>query len=722
MSREKIQATHLKRKAVIYIRQSSLLQVEQNQESRKRQYQLVERAQAQGWKEAQCEVIDEDQGVSGAQSHNRPGYQKLISMLALREVGIVLGLEVSRLARNSLDMYQLLELAAAFSVLIADEDGIYDPGDFNDRLLLGLKGTISEVELYQIRARMVRGKLNKAKRGELKQRLPVGLDWDPIVKKPRLAVDQSVRHAVERVFELFGQLRSVRSVLKHLRETGLELPFQRIYQGAGREIGWRRPAYETVYAIITNPSYAGIYCYGKRERVFDPVRRAYHVRSRPREEWLVFLTDHHPGYVSAETFEDNQQIMANNRPQFANSQGAARQGATLLQGLVYCRHCGHKMRIRYSRSTPYYTCDAAHRRFGDPICNRASAKRVDVLVAELFLMVMNPETLALSQAFDEQLGREVARTDRSWREKLQRQEYEANLARRRYETVDPDNRLVAQTLETEWNQKLLDMEKTRKIYAAQKPSPHEMLSSLEQIQTVVAQLRDTWYGDQISMQDKKELVRCLIERVFFENRGKLIRVKVCWHGGETNELDVPKYLFSSPQVYHKISQLAKTHTDREIADLLNQADLTTAHGRTWTGRHVMDFRLTNAIPSGFTTQTKLRIPDTGFITSAEAAKLLGISQPAISRWYRLGILTGKQDGWHAPLWIYWSNEVMEQLSGGAAPDPLMVTVGSLSKKLGKTQEETFAWVLANNYKVYRLRRGAQMRFYILPQETSVELE
>ena len=360
MKQERIQGTHLKRKAVIYIRQSSLLQVEQHHESRKRQYQLVERAQVQGWPKSQCEVIDEDLGISEAQSFNRPGYQRLISMMALREVGIVFGLEVSRLARNSLDMYQLLELAAAFEILIRDEDGIHDPSDFNNRLLLGLKGTISEVELYQIRSWLTRGKLNKAKRGALKQNPPVGLDWDPPTEKPRLAVDQSVRHAIERVFTLFGQLHSVRGLIRHLNETGLELPFQRVYRGMRRKIGWRRASYDAVYAIITKLAYAGIYCFGKREKVHNPINQTYHVRNRPREEWLVFLTDHHPGYISVDTYEKNQQILARNHTHRAHSQGAARWGSTLLQGPVYCQHCGHKMRICYSTSRPYYTCDAAH--------------------------------------------------------------------------------------------------------------------------------------------------------------------------------------------------------------------------------------------------------------------------------------------------------------------------------------------------------------------------
>ncbi|MCP5016590.1 MAG: recombinase family protein [Ketobacter sp.] len=722
MKQEKIQATHLKRKAVIYIRQSSLRQVEQHQESRQRQYQLVEQAKAKGWPEAQCEVIDEDLGISGAQSHNRPGYQRLISMLALREVGIVFGLEVSRLARNSLDMYQLLELAAAFDVLIADEDGLYEPADFNDRLLLGLKGTISEVELYQIRARLGRGKLHKAKRGALKQRQPIGLDWDPLAEKPRLAVDQSVRHAVARVFELFSKLRSVRSVLRHLRKTGEELPFQRFYRGLEREIGWRRPCYDAIYGILTNPTYAGVFCYGKRKKVYDPVNQTYHVRNRPREEWAVFLENHHPGYISLETFEENLKTIANNRPQFEDSQGAARRGPTLLQGLVYCQHCGHKMRVRYSNSTPYYTCDAAHRRFGDPICNRASAKRVDALVAELFLEVINGDTLAMSLAFEEQLGDETAQAERGWQEKLQRLEYEANLARRRYELVDPENRLVAQTLETEWDQKLLTLEKTRQDYRTQRHTAYERQSTLAQMQTVVSQLRDIWDQDQVSMQDKKELLRCLIEKVFLENQGRLIRTQVCWYGGATSELDVPKYLFSSPHLYHKITQFAKAHTDREIAALLNQEGLTTVKGRPWSSRRVMDFRLSNAIPSGFTTNVDLRIPDTGFITSAEAAKQLGISQTTVQKWYRYGLLPGKHDGAQAPLWIRWSEDLGARLTGGATPDPRMVSVRSLCKQMDKTRKEVYTWALENNHPIYRLRRGTLMRFYVLPQQISPPLE
>jgi DNA invertase Pin-like site-specific DNA recombinase len=718
----KVQPTHLKRQAVVYVRQSSLQAVEKHLESQKRQYQLVERAQNLGWPAARCAVIDDDLGISGAQSHNRPGYQRLISMVALREVGIILGLEVSRLARNSLDWYQLLELSAAFDVLIADEDGVYNPADFNDRLLLGLKGTISEVELYQIRSRMVRGRMNKAKRGELVFQLAVGLEWDPVTNRPRPAVDQSVRHAIEMVFSLFRKLRSIRGVLHYLRDEGLELPCQRVCRDLGRQVGWRRPSYDALYLIVTNPAYAGVYCYGKREKQVDPITHTTHVRKRDRDEWDVFIPDHFPGYISLAEFEENQRILENNRNQYPAKQGAARRGPALLQGLVFCKHCGRKMRIRYSGGGAYYVCDAAHRRFGDPICNRASCKRVDTLVEELFLTVVNAETLELSLRYDEKLGRENKLVDQGWREKLQRMEYETDLARRRYEMVDPENRLVAHTLETEWNQRLETLEEAKKAYEAQRPTAYELRSTLEQMREVVTGLREHWYTEDIPMQDKKELLRCLVERVFLESRGKIIRAEVNWHGGAISELDVPKYLFSSPRIYRRVRDLARTHTDAEIAEELNREGAKTVKGKPWTPKRVTDFRLSNTIPSGFTTNTQLRIPDSGYVTSAEAAEQMGVDQTTIQKWYRWGVLTGKQDGRQAPLWIRWTEDVVYRLNGGAPPDARMVSVRSLCRSQDNRPDQVFSWARDSGHRIYRLRRGSVMRFYILPQESSVPLE
>ena len=722
MSNPKILRSHLQRNAVIYIRQSSPTQVEQNLESQKRQYQLTERAQHLGWLPAQCVVIDDDLGVSGAQSHNRPGYQRLISMRALREVGLVLGLEVSRLARNSLDWYQLLELASAFEVLIADEDGLYDPRDFNDRLLLGLKGTISEVELHQIRARMTRGRLNKAARGELETPLPIGLERDPLTGQIILATDQGVRHAIERVFTLYRQLGTIRAVLRQLRLAGLELPFQQVHPLGGVEIKWRAASYDAIYALITNPAYAGVYSYGKRQRSYDPLSRTYHTRQQARADWMVFLPTHHSGYLTLEEYEENQQTLASHRMSFPAHTGAARNGATLLQGLIYCQHCGQKMRVRYHRGVAYYTCDSAHQHYDAPVCNRARAQRVDALVGELFLSVLNEGTLAQSLLLEQELQKEQAVQERDGREQLQRLEYQADLAHRRYALVDPANRLVAQTLETQWEERLRAVETARQAYEKRVQKRRPLSATRAEMQFVIEHLREFWHGDKLAQADKKELVRCVIERVFVQKEEKLIRAQVHWYGGARSELEVPKYLASVPHLFHRISTLARTQTDAEIAATLNQEGVRTAKNKEWTARHVMDFRRTNEIPSGFTQTPELRITENGYLRSAEAAARFGVNQQTIQRWYRLGILSGKHLSGQAHLWIFVDEEVERRLNGSARPDARMVSTKRLSQEQGKQLPELIAQAQRNGDQIYRLRRGNRQCFYLLPAATQTNVE
>lgn len=718
MNESKITSAHLKREAVVYIRQSSMLQVQKHQESQRRQYQLQEKAQGLGWPKSQCVVIDDDLGISGAQSHNRPGYQRLISKIALREVGIVLGLEVSRLARNSLDWYQLLELAAVFDVLIADEDGVYDASDFNDRLLLGLKGTISEVELYQIRTRLNRGRLHKAQRGKLQLILPVGLDWDPIKQNPRLTVDQSVRHAIQLVFELFRKIRSIRGVLLYCVEHAIEVPYQKRHGHHDRCIQWRIPSYDAIYLILTNPTYAGVYCYGKVRKQVDPLTQQTHVEKLPRDEWEVFMPNHHPGYISLAEFEENQRVIANNRFQYPQSAGAAKKGAALLQGLVYCQHCGHRMRIRYSSGSAYYLCDRAKQRYGEPTCNRASAKRVDAQVVDLVLTVINEGTLELSLANNKQMEQQQAELEQHGQDRLKRLAYAADLARRRYENVDPENRLVAHTLETEWNQAMLALEKARATYEAQKPEEYQMQSTLAEMREVLTNLRYHWFAADIPVIEQKEILRCLIERVVLARREKMIHTTIHWQGGTTSQLEVPQYLFSSPYIYWRISELAKTLTDREIAAALNEEGIETVKGRPWNDRRVMDFRLSNSIPSGFTTRPDLRIPDRSYVTTPEAAGALGVSVSAVESWFKQGILDGKRDKPGATIWIAWSKDVVYRLSGGATPDPRMVSTRSLCKNRNMRPVEIFHWAKQEGHQIYRLRRGKSFLFYILPADTS----
>ncbi len=718
----KILDLHRKKLAVIYVRQSSLYQVENHLESQKRQYQLTDRAQQFGWAAARCVIIDEDLGISGAQSFNRPGYQRLVSMVALREVGIVFGLEISRLARNSLDWYQLLELAAAFDVLIADEDGVYNPGEFNDRLLLGLKGTISEVELYQIKARMVRGRLNKAQRGDLIWNVPIGLEYDALSGQIRLEADQSVRHALELVFSLFRQLGSVRGVLTYLAREGLELPSQRLHRGIGRVITWQRPRYHVIYQMLTNPMYAGIYAYGRRQELIDPVAKTRHVLRKARSEWDVFLPNHHPGYLTQEEYEANLATLENNYNQFPANQGAVREGPTLLQGLVWCKLCGRKMRVCYHHGQPYYTCDGEHRKFGTAICSHASACRVDVLVEELFLTLMNVNTIELSASTERKLEEEVALVDRQWQEKLQRLSYQADLARRRYEAVDPANRLVAATLETEWNARLVELEEARQAYQKSRPTKPQLSSTLAQMRAVLNDLRSYWYQDSVTNQEKKELLRCVIERVTLEKQasGKVIRAEICWQGGATSLIEVPKYLYSAPQLFHRITALARDLPDAQAAEALNAEGLETVKGRPWSARRVMDFRLSNGIPSGFTVTPQLRLTENGYLTTAEAAARLEINQTTVQKWYKLGLLQGKHAGIQKAVWITWTEEVERRLGGQASFDPRMISVKSLCKLQGKTWEQVIRWCVEEGHQIYRFRRGTTFRFYVLPASCSLQ--
>lgn len=455
-----------------------------------------------------------------------------------------------------------------------------------------------------------------------------------------------MRHALELVFDLFGKLRSVRGVLNYLVREGVELPSETSVPGMGRLLRWQAPRYHAIYQFLTNPMYAGIYVYGRRQAAFDPVAHTRHVPRRARVDWEVFLPGHHPGYLGPADYEANMRTLEQNYNPFPANQGAVREGPTLLQGLVWCQHCEHKMRICYHDGHPYYLCDAGHRRFGTAICNRASARRVDVLVEELVLSLINEATLEQALNQEQRLREEAARLERTWQDKLQRLRYQADLARRRYEAVDPANRLVAQTLETEWNARLEELQAGEQAYQAQRPTPHQLRSTLAQMQDVVSHLRTYWYQEAISEREKKELVRCVIERVTLatHTEGKVIRAEICWQGGATSAVEVPKYLFSAPQLFYRITELARQFPDGQIADLLNTEGLQTVKGRPWSARRVMDFRLSNGIPSGFTVTPKLRLTENGYLTTAEAAAHLEINQTTVQKWYKLGLLPGKHAG------------------------------------------------------------------------------
>jgi DNA invertase Pin-like site-specific DNA recombinase len=450
----KLMPRHWKRLACVYVRQSTFKQVERNRESQVNQYQLVQRAEHLGWTNERIRVIDADLGLSGRSSEHRSGFKDLVAEVSLGHVGIIFGYEVSRLARNNGDWYHLLDLAAVFGTLIADNDGIYDPRSYNDRLLLGLKGTLSEAELHLIRARLDAGRLSQVARGEYRQHLPTGLirrEDATVVKDP----DDGIRHSIELVFAQFAERGSCRQVALTLRQAGVLLPRR---QTAGFDKGqllWKQATDAAVYEIIQNPAYAGAFVYGRRPG--DPARRMVSGRSiqvrKPREEWSTILHDAYPAYITWEQYVANQERVSSNATDFTarlgQAQGVPRKGAALLQGLVVCGVCGHHLHVAYKPS-PRYFCNAHLKRLQGPVCISVSGACVEAVVEQAFFEALHPAQLDALEAVLAAQEAERGRLLTHWNERVKRAQYAAQLAQRQYNAVDPDHRLVAGELEKRW--------------------------------------------------------------------------------------------------------------------------------------------------------------------------------------------------------------------------------------------------------------------------------
>jgi DNA invertase Pin-like site-specific DNA recombinase len=462
--RSKVSPAHLERAAFVYLRQSTPGQVEHNRESTARQYALADRACQLGWSKEQVVLIDEDLGLSGASTDKRSGFARLTSEVALAHVGIVLGLEVSRLARNNADWYRLLELCGITNTLIGDNDGVYHPALFNDRLLLGLKGTMSEAELHIIRARLDGGIRNKAARGELRRGLPVGFVWGEQDGEVLFHPDEAVTGAIRTVFERFAEFGSARRVWLWFRSEGLSLPLQPAPSGRLGPLRWIPATYTAIHSILTNPVYAGAYAYGKsrRERYVDErgvVKKR--MRHLPIEQWAVLIPDHHPGFIDWANFQANQaRLDGNTRPQPHQSGGAVREGSALLQGIVSCGHCGRRLLTHYRgrNSAPGYHCAGKDIVDGrGQYCLNVGGLAIDKAVANAFLEAVTPAAVEALRLSVEQLQANHDAALSQWRLEVERARYEAERAERRYRMVEPENRLVARGLETEWENRLREL-------------------------------------------------------------------------------------------------------------------------------------------------------------------------------------------------------------------------------------------------------------------------
>ena len=642
---EKVTAGHLKRNAYLYVRQSTVRQVFENTESTERQYGLRQRAIALGWPAEQVIVIDNDLGRSGASSVNRAGFQKLVAEVGMGKAGLVMGLEVSRLARNSADWHRLLEICALTDALILDEDGLYDPKHFNDRLVLGLKGTMSEAELHLLGSRLRGGITSKAQRGELQLPLPVGLVYDAqgrVVLDPDVQVQESLRL----FFQTYRRTGSAFATVKSFRRQEVLFP-RRLRKGMRKgELLWDELRHTRARQILHNPRYAGAFVFGRthtRRRVDGRVL----METRPRSEWQVLLPGVHPGYISWEEFEDNQRRLK----EAAQSQGKdrrkspPREGPALLQGLVVCGRCGQRMTVRYDHrshgSVPEYACQRNSIDRGEPLCQRILGTEIDRVVGDMVVEAVSPVALEVALTVQQELQARLDEADRLRQKQVERARYEAELARCRYMEVDPKNRFVADTLEADWNEKLRAVSEAQEQVERARQSDRAVLDG-EQREKILALATDfprLWQAPQTPHRERKRMIRLLLEDVTLMKKEQ-ITAQIRFKGGPTKtvELPLPRRLWeicrTPPEVVAEVDRLLDHHTDGQIALILNQRGWRSGRGRAFHGPRVACIRGKYGLKSRYD-----RLREKGMLTLTEMAQRLGVSPRTVRPWYNHGLLT-----------------------------------------------------------------------------------
>jgi DNA invertase Pin-like site-specific DNA recombinase len=706
----KVTASHLRRLAVVYVRQSTMAQVARNSESTARQYDLAERAVSLGWPRSGVRLIDDDQGVSAVSVAGRSGFAELAAQVGLGQVGIVLSLECSRLARNNADWYRLLDLAGLTDTLLADTDGVYHPALFNDRLLLGMKGTMSEAELHILRARLDGGIRNKAARGELRRPLPVGLVWGEAEGEVRLHPDEAVTGVLATIFERFAVCGSVRGVWVWLREQGLKLPLQpHGYVAADGEITWVEPTYHAVHTVLTHPAYAGAYTFGRtritRYVTEDGVLRLRR-RSLPQDQWEVLITDHHPGFIDWDTYQANQaRIGANIRPQAHEpGTGAVREGCALLQGLATCGVCGRKLAVYYDgphKATPGYYCtgtgtlvegrDKRHLRVG--------GAAIDAALVEAFLATLAPAGLQACLAAAQQLaGRHDAALGQ-WRREVERVGYAAAKAERRYRAVDPENRLVARGLERDWEQALGELAAAEAELARRQSARPTSLSDAERtaILALGDDLEQVWAAPTTTDRDRKQLLRTLLEEVTLSVDRDHARAELLlrWKGGAISDLTVPIKRRPPPirtdeDTVDLVRRLAVHHPDAQIAGILNRQGRRTARGLSYTAGRVQSLRHHWGIPRH---QPNDASPEGELLTVADAASKLGLAPSTLHRWLGDGFIAGEQITPGAP-WRIRMTDGLRALFVDDAPEGWLAML-----------EATFAHGVTRQTLLQRVKRG-----------------
>ncbi|HEU5423355.1 MAG TPA: recombinase family protein, partial [Nitrolancea sp.] len=707
----KIHPQHQRRQALVYVRQSTTKQLAVNQESTRRQYQLAERAQALGWPPPRVVVIDDDLGLSGSSSEARAGFQRLVSAVGLGEVGAIFVTEISRLSRRNSDWHRVIELCAVFDTLIADEDGIYDPADPNDRLVLGLKGTLFAAELHILRARMRGGLLNKARRGALALRLPVGYRRLPdgtVVLEP----DEAVRGVLATVFSQFPQLGSARAVQRYLQAHGLQMPrYHQTGPDAGR-IVWVAPTYQMVQMVLHSPVYAGLFVYGRRREVITPGDPPQVTTHRvPVDEWAIVVPGVYPAYVTEDQYRANRRRLCDNQYNFVKRRrGAVREGPGLLVGLLVCGRCGGRLTPTYSAAHHAYVCRRAKATYGTPTCQSFPQRELDQTVAAAFLAAVQPaalETLLTALAAHEAERQAVAR---HWAQRLERARYEAARAQRQYDACEPENRLVARTLEARWEEALAAMAQVEQEYAAAERSALAPLTAAEQAaaRALASDLPAVWQAATTTAADRKRLLRLVIQdvTVTVAPGGRDAAVTILWSGGATTAHTIIRpprgwHCTTDAAVVARLRALAQHRPDHQIADLLNAEGLTTQTGKPWTHQRVASIRKQHAILTACPVGTAIHaVRGDGFMPVALAAERLGVSRSLVHVWVGLGALVGEQRVAASKRWVRLTAADAARLDGkhdwGHLP-----TLRQVMRERGWDRTETWARVRAGEYVAHR---------------------
>jgi DNA invertase Pin-like site-specific DNA recombinase len=710
---------HLRRDAYIYVRQSTLAQTMHNTESLHRQYDLSGRAKALGWTGHQIVVIDDDLGRSGSSTTGRRGFAELVADVGLGKAGIILSLEVSRLARNNTDWYQLLDLCALTDTLIADADGIYHPAAVNDRLLLGLKGTMSEAELHLLRSRLTEGLRSKAARGELRLNLPAGLDYDDD-DHVIIAPDEAVAEAIATVFRRFSELGSARQVVVSLRADELLLPRRNLRTG---KIVWAEAGYPAVHDILIHPAYAGAFSYGRtrtEKYLGADGKVASRQRRLPREEWQVMIPGHHPGYISMETFEANIAALAANKPVPAGEGGgAAREGRAWFQGLMRCGRCGRLMQVSYRHDAPAYICGRAQQMYGAKTCQRIAGRRLEEPVLQALFAALAPAALAATiQALKDSDARH--RQDLAVFERAaERARFEADRTRRQYDNVEPENRLVARTLEAALEARLTAVQTAGNQLAARQARRPVTLTEQEAawITAAGADLRAVFAAPTTSNVQRKQLLRAVITEIVVtaspagSGGERTAGLRIIWQGGASTELTVPlartgqHSRVTSEQTLDLVRRLARHYNDTTIAQILGQQGRRTATGLTWTKTHISQLRAYHDIP-GYQPAAENVAPgrdDALVVTIAQAGHELGVSTATLYRWLREGFLIGEQLTPGAPWRIRIDQQLRDRITAQAPAG--WVTLAEAAKILGIARQTVLHKVQRGQLNAVQVTQG-----------------